>query len=838
MSTVLTSDVGGVSSTGETAQQRGGGTLPASKSKPVCRHCGAPSPHADFCCSGCAYVFRLIHEQGFEAYYHIKDSVTAPADPSLLQARDYAWLAAAQQEAEAANRDAGAAGTRPPELRLDVQGISCAACVWLIERLFTRQPGAGRIEINAQTGQMRLRWIANEFDAPAFARVLQSFNYLVGPAGAAPAESESRVLARRIGLGTAFAMNVMLFTLPAYFGMDRSFAYAHLFSTLSMGFATLSLLTGGGYFLARAVRLLRERTVHIDLPIALGIVGAYAGSFYGWIAGRDEFVYFDFVSGFILLMLIGRWAQVVAVERNQRRLLRLQPAPPQVRVFGADGTTTLVAPSQLRAGQRFAVGMGHNVPVEGRLETDTAAFSLAWINGEPEPRVFHAGQRVPAGAQNLGRDDIRLTATQGWEGSLLAALLQPAERAGYRHHFIERVIQIYLVAILGIAFAAGLGWWLTTRDALQAGAVVTAILVVSCPCALGLAFPLADEIATVALRRRGVFVRAADLWPRLRRVRRLVFDKTGTLTLETPVLQNPEALAALEADARAALTALVQDNPHPVSRCLHEGLLVAGPAVPLGGDIHETIGSGVELGPWSLGLAGWRAGADTLPPDEGGVPAPRSAPVCATSAGTVFAHHGRVLARFHFADTVRPDATAELAALRRRGLGSFILSGDRDEKVSALARELGLGPDAGLGGQSPEAKAVWLDAHGAEGALMLGDGANDSLAFDRALCRGTPVIHRGVLEQKADFYYLGRGIGGIRALFEVDELRRQTQIALLVFMIAYNVAAVGLAVTGHMHPLLAAVLMPLSSLATLAIVGLGMRRVWQSSEASVSAGTG
>jgi Cu2+-exporting ATPase len=253
------------------------------------------------------------------------------------------------------------------------------------------------------------------------------------------------------------------------------------------------------------------------------------------------------------------------------------------------------------------------------------------------------------------------------------------------------------------------------------------------------------------------------------------------------------------------LLALVRDTPHPIGQCLLEHLLGSGASEPMEGDVRETIGCGVELGDtWSLGRAGWRD--HSAPADE-----------------TVFAHRGEVLARFRFADTARPDARAELAALEERGLATFILSGDRSSKVAALAADLGLAPDRARGELTPRDKAAWLDAHGAAGAMMLGDGANDSLAFDRALCRGTPVIHRGVLERKADFYYLGRGIGGLRALFEVNAIRRRTQLVMLSFSIAYNLLAVGLAVFGQMNPLLAAALMPVNSLLTLVLVTTGMR---------------
>jgi Cu2+-exporting ATPase len=505
--------------------------------------------------------------------------------------------------------------------------------------------------------------------------------------------------------------------------------------------------------------------------------------------------------------------------------------------------------------------------VECRLESDEAAFSLASINGEAAPRVFRGGQRVPAGAVNVGRAEVRLVARQPWADSLLAQLMQAGDRPGERHLLLERIVRGYVAGILIVATLAGVGWWLGSGDALRTWAVVTAILVVSCPCAVALAFPLADEMATVALRRRGVFVREGDLWPKIARIRQVIFDKTGTLTLENPVLQNPKVLATLDPAARRALFDLVSDNPHPVSQCLHENLLAAGPIdpAPAGGEteVRETVGLGVELGPWSLGRPGWRSTSpapchligDTTASDSP-LGAPASQKSChllgdATAVGSPggeaasqaschllgdtkhaghdaeLVHAGRVVARFHFVDSARPDARVEVQALAARGLAIGILSGDRAEKVASLAGELGLAPERALGGLSPQAKADWLSAHGADQTLMLGDGANDSLAFDRALARGTPVIHRGVLERKADFYYLGRGIGGLRALFEVDAIRRRTQLAILIFSIVYNVLAVGMAIAGRMNPLVAAIMMPINSLLTLAIVTSGMRAAFR-----------
>lgn len=801
----------------------------ANSAKPgaSCRHCGAAliddrMRETGFCCSGCSYVFRLVHEHGLDGYYRIKDDVTTPADAAVFQPRDYAWLDTLQRTAETTVTSA-ANSSGSPELTLDIQGISCAGCVWLIERIFQQQPGARDIFVNAQYGSMRLRWIPGEFSAAEFARKLQAFGYLTGPPGEAAEEPESRALVKRIGLCAAFAMNVMLFSLPTYFGMEDTYEWAGLFGVLNVAFGTLSLLVGGFYFLARAVQALRERVLHIDLPIAIGIIGAYAGSLYGWLMGEERLVYFDFVSAFILLMLVGRWAQVSAVERNRRRLLSQQPKPQRVRIIAPDATTAPVevTPEALRVGQTMILSSGQTVPVEARLESEQGTFSLASINGEAEPRIFRASQRIPAGAVNVGRGELRLCALQLWSDSLLAQLLQPGENGSARHRLLELIVKGYLIGIFAIAAGSGLFWWFATGDALRTGSVITAVLVVSCPCAIALAFPLADEMATVALRRRGVFIRRAELWTKLARVRKLVFDKTGTLTLETPVLTNPQALASLDSAARSALHALVRDNPHPVSQCLLENLLALGTLAETAEAttgpseaVRETIGWGVEQGPWALGRPGWRTDAATeyvAGGDSDGV------------QDSEFTHAGKQVACFRFVDTARPDARVELMKLQHRGLATYILSGDRSSKVATLAGELGL-PAAHVRGElSPQAKADWLNAHAPDDAMMLGDGANDSLAFDRALCRGTPVIHRGVLERKADFYYLGRGIGGLRALFEVDAVRRRTQLVILIFSVAYNLLAVGLAAAGHMNPLLAAILMPVNSLATLLIVTTGMR---------------
>ncbi len=874
----------------------------------VCQHCGtAFEPthgHGEFCSPGCAAVHAQIVRDGLGRFYELKDRAVSPAGSGVLQPRDYGWLEEAVKVAEAGGRATA-------ELVLDVQGMSCVGCVWLIERLFQRRAGALRLDVNATQGRLYWRWETGRFDAVGFARELQAFGYLVGPAGEKEGADATRGLRLRLGLAAAFAMNTMLFALPGYLGLERTSEFRPVFDVLQALFATAGLVAGGGYFGKRALAALRSGLVNIDVPIALGLLIGYVGSLFGWLGGHEHLVYFDFVAVFSFLMLVGRWTQEVAIERNRLQLLALSREPAEVLLEVAGGEAgslkgevggiglgggagftpaSLVeaqmagvkpAPpsesppsglrspvSRLRRGMVFRLRAGQVVPVAARLLDAAATVTTEWINGEPEPREIAAGQTIPAGATSVSLHELRLEALEDWADSSLAKLLESSGARGFRHELAEKVVRSYLVVILVLAATGGLGWWWWGGDGLKAMHVAIAVLVASCPCGIGVAFPLVEELAVAAMRRHGVFVRDLSLFSRLRGVRKAIFDKTGTLTLEAPVLANPEALAGLTPEAKRRLWQLVQDNPHPTARAVQESLVwtmgdggwageQTGDRKPEAGNaergtrngeggagnrkpdtggrepeagegsaalgrsdpVEEVVGQGVRLraddGVWSLGRPGFAVRPSaTRDPQSGSVDAE-------------FARDGVVLARLDFVESARSDARAELAALQREGRSVHILSGDRPEKVRALAAALGVPAAQALGGLSPEQKRDWVLAHDARDTLMLGDGANDSLAFDAAFTRGTPVIHRGMLERKCDFYYLGRGLRGVRRLFAVAELRHRAIRRVFAFAVVYNVGTVSLALAGLINPLVAAVAMPVSSLLSLAIATLGMRRAWR-----------
>jgi Cu2+-exporting ATPase len=779
------------------------------KTRKICVHCGTPflptAQRPDFCCAGCQFVHDLIAKNGLGQFYELQEGGVQPVKSLVFQKRDYTWLAELAQPAE-----------REPvaSLRLDLQGLSCIGCVWLIERLFSRKAGALSVRADSTLGQIDLRWQPGVFDVVEFARELQSFGYLVGPSGKSDPAND-RALIVRLGICGALAMNTMLFTLPSYLGMAADFAFAPLFQRLSLVLSTLSLLIGGSYFFGRTWRSIRQGVLHIDLPISIGLIAAWLGSVYAWSKAAHGFVYFDFVSTFVFLMLVGRWLQQKAVARNRNQLLAAQADPPPVRL--ASGERSPV--SHLAAGITYVIEAGQTVPVRSRLESSAAVLGTEWINGESDAAIAPRGRIVPAGAMNCGQAAIELESLEAWSDSLLAKLLRVTPIGETRNATVERFIRTYIWIVVSVAIGGFATWWIATGALLPALQVLISVLVVSCPCASGVALPLCSDLAASRLRAAGVFIRNTGLWAKLDRVRKIIFDKTGTLTPATISLRNPEALDALTNDERTVLLTMVRDSVHPVSNCLREQLLANGTEAFHFGRAEETIGSGLTLiragVTWRLGRPEWcLAPRSTAQQAEAG----------AAIGDSVFIRNGQPLARFSFGEVARDDAGDEIAALRSRGCEIYILSGDRSSKVAAMASRLGLPREHCQGELSPEEKAARVRELDAHDTLYVGDGANDSLAFDVAWCTGTPAVDRGLLEQKADFYFLGRGLIGLRTLLRMAAVRRRTVRTVVTFAIAYNVLAIALCLAGKMSPLLAAILMPASSLLSLSIVLLLIQR--------------
>ncbi len=753
-----------------------------------CAHCGSPSDYVStssdngpaFCCNGCRFVYRLIQEQGLAKFYDLREGIQPPVQSSVFQRHNFEWLVPL-----CCGRDG--------RVELELQGMSCLACVWLIQRVFEGFPGAQEIRVDLLLGTADLKVSPEVFPGIQFAESLQRLGYRVGPRTGGHHSSSGRALLVRMGVCGALAMNSMLFAVPVYCGLEASDRLTQIFARGAFVCASASMVVGATHFLGRAFQSARKGIVHMDLPISLGLLAAYGGSVAAWISGDGRGLYFDFVSIFTFLMLVGRWVHQSAVARNRRRLLQAPLA--------------LLRPA---VGERYAVAAGLAIPVRSLLLSDAADLGLEWINGEPEARCAHTGSAVPSGAINLSNGSLQLEALENWEDSLLSQLLAAPVVHPEQDSAIQRFIVGYLCVVLLLAFGGFCTWWLAGQPLQVAFQVLVSVLVVSCPCASGVALPLVTELVTAQMRDCGVFVREPGVWTRLLRTRRLVFDKTGTLTSDCPRLRSRTELETLAPGALMALRHLVGRSMHPVATSLREAL---GQAVASEGEsadeASEFAGLGLEWQDsqqerWRLGRAEWAL--ERLPMPD-------------VAAKTVLSCNGLAVAGFEFEETLRPDAAHELEALRQAHFEVQILSGDHPAQVAKVAQKLGLPVANASGGLTPSAKAEWLKAHGAcFDTLMLGDGANDALAFSESLCCGTPAVDRGVLEQRADFYYLGRGLAGVRLLIEAAFFKRRVSRAVLAFTGAYNVVAIGLALGGKMHPLLAAILMPISSLATIALV--------------------
>ncbi len=775
--------------------------------KQTCKHCGIhfepAHEHDDFCCSGCEYVYEIIHEQGLSKYYDLKQGTSMPVKSTPYQVRDYSWLAPLIQAAEE---------TEKPELKLELQGITCVGCIWLVEKVFKQQEGARAIRIHPQYGTLQMSWDTGKFDAVAFAKSIQNFGYLVGPPGT-DAPKASNPLNLKIGLTAAFALNAMLFTLPAYLGMGADFVLANLFELLTAFFATLSILVGGSYFFRRAWAGLQNRMLSIDLPISLGLIVAYISSWGGALLSYDTLVYFDFVAIFVFLMLVGRWVQDYALSQNRNQLIASSPLHKVEKEV--EGGLKQCATETIRSGDKLSIRSGATIPVTARLLDNDATLSLEWINGESEPRNYRENADLPSGAVNLGLEPLRVEARETWSESLLAKLTT-TQTENSHNPLMERVLSIYIASVIGIAALGFLGWSLMTGDLRLALQVAISILVVSCPCALGVAYPLINEIALKHLHKFGLFIRRDTLWARLRGIYKIVFDKTGTLTLEAPKLENQSVLNSLNDDDRIALGQLIRDSYHPVCRSLRENFRFSQYSAkgPLeAASIQEEAGFGLwaetEGRQWSLGRVGWQPSQPWTEESQ------------ETGFDCEFRMDARPVAQFKFIDSVKADAREAIQALLKRKLPVFILSGDRQSKVDTLAKQLGLSPEFAQGGMTPEAKAEWIHNNDAKSCLMIGDGANDSLAFESAGCSGTPVVDKGLLENKADFYFMGSGLSALLELFKTVSRRETTLRLVFAFAVIYNLAAIGVCLAGLMNPLVAAIIMPISSLAT---VGIAMTR--------------
>jgi Cu2+-exporting ATPase len=757
----------------------------------LCRHCGQPNPAGrddGFCCAGCRVVSRLLREQGLERYYELKPAALAPQFGYFDAGPSFSWLA-------------GAPGLKQGRLELGVEGIQCGACVWVIQQLASR--AGAKAGVNTALGRLSLEFDPARFDAPAYFASLSALGYRVGPPGGEAADP-TRPLLIRLGVCAAIAMNTMFFTLPFYFGLaEDGSGIKGLLRGLNLALSLLSLVYGGGYFFRRAFHALRMRVAHFDIPVALGIASVFLGSLWAELRGLEASVYFDTLNVFIALMLLGRYLQERALLRGRRGLLKGE-------AFEAMRATVLGPPirelplADLRRGMRLLLQPGALVPAAARLEEGPAEFDLASMTGELRPRLLRAGESVKAGARLVSSRALRAVLEADFEAAALSGLLPP-EAAEEDLPLLWRWSVRYYLAFVLLSALGGLGFWLW-KDPSQAGKVFVSTLVVTCPCGLGIAVPLARTQATRRLMRLGLSLRRPGVLDRLHGVTQVCLDKTGTLSFASLELENPQALERLAPPALSALMGAAAGSRHPVSRALFAELLARGVAYPEGGGSEELPGKGLRYsdpnGDWFLGRS-MESGASARP------------------ARAQFSLDGVSLARFDFKERLLEDAPAALSRLRAMGLNLSMLSGDHPWRVQDAAQSLGLGPLEARGGLSPAEKAA---AVAAAPSLMLGDGLNDGLALGLAKVGGTPSWERSLVAERTDFSFSSGSLAWLPELFETAARLRRVLWLNLGFAWGYNLLMVSLTLQGLVTPLVCALVMPLSALFVGTLSGRAMAR--------------
>jgi len=781
-----------------------------------CVHCAQPllnDAFAPYCCRGCRTVHGILTRAGLTRYYDLRQGPGLP--PADIEARriDHKWLDLLEEER---GNEGGV-----DRVVLDIQGIHCTACVWLIEELFRRHDGnrLGLMSINPALGRIDLR-VSPDFPLAAWVDSVEELGYVLGPAKAGPEARPSDELLLRVGICTALAANVMLFAIAIYVGLREGPIY-ELLNQLSYAAGVLAVLVGGSVFIKSAVRALRRRMLHLDVPIALGIVLAFAGSTWSFFFAAGHAAYIDTLTVFVALMLVGRWLQQRMLERNRAQLLADDGTEGLLTREVKDDVVRIVHCIAIREGHCLLIAPGDLVPVDLRITDNPASCSLDWIDGESTPRDFLVGDTVPAGAFNVGGRAFTGIATSDFSASTVVGLLRNdsarSDVGTMASQWWSRLSRYYVLGVITLAATAiGLWWW--SDGPLRAIEVGTAVLVVTCPCAFGIAAPLAYELVLTELRRAGIFVRVGDFLDRVRTITRIVFDKTGTLTTGTLVIDDPEAFAGLSDFEMTILYNMAARSAHPKSVALRRALEGHESARFMGFEVEEQAGRGISAQHgghhYRLGAPGWAGESE------------------ASAKGDVtFTVDGRLVASLSTGEELRPGARDEVDRLAAEGYELSILSGDAAIRVKTLGASLGMPEDVCIGGQSPQQKAAYVREHEPARTLLVGDGLNDRVAMEAAACSGTPAVNRPFMASRCDFYFVSPGLRPVAQVLHSSEELAQVVRRVLAFAIAYNLVAVSLAMSGLVKPWIAAVLMPLSSLITLGytMMALSQRRArWKS----------
>lgn len=687
-------------------------------------------------------------------------------------------------------------------LELAIFGAKCAGCIAKIEKAMMALDGMERARLNLSTGRLSLAWRDGATSPATVTDSILALGYRAAPFDPRDIESdhdaEGRSLLRALGVAGFATANVMLLSVSLWSGgAEMGAATLALLHWASAVIAVPAALYAGRPFFRSAIAALKRGRTNMDVPISLAVILALALSIHEFLVGGPH-AYFDAAVMLLFFLLIGRYLDHRLRWRAReaaRDVLALQAAT--ARRIAPGGDVDSVPARDIRIGDRLLLAPGDRVPVDGVVAEGVSYADLALVTGESAPVKLAKGAALSAGVVNLsGR--LVMVATETLETSLiadLARLMEASEQTRGRYRRLaDRAAGLYVPVVHTLAIATFAGWYFLADAGLRVAALnAIAVLIITCPCALGLAAPAVQIVAAGRLFKRGVLVKSGDALERLAEARAIIFDKTGTLTLGRPALMNRDALPA---DALAAAGALARISRHPLSRAVVEA---AGPG-EAAADAVEFPGLGVE-GSWNgmrarFGAADWTGAA----PDAG--PARMSAWLRLGDGAPV---------RFLFEDAPRADAASVIRTLKEKGLDLELLSGDRAPVAAALARALGVDHwRAEVGPKEKAARIGELVAAGAKPA-MVGDGLNDAPSLAAAHVSLAPGTAAAASQSAADFVYLGDRLDGVLEAVDVSRKARRRLLENFAFAALYNFVAIPIAVFGFVTPLIAAAAMSGSS---------------------------
>lgn len=689
------------------------------------------------------------------------------------------------------------------KLELAVFGAKCAGCIQKIEGGLNALPGVENARLNLSTGRLSISWRNGAFAPKRITETITSLGYRAAPFDPEKAEAESDAEGRKLlrSLAVAgFAMaNIMLLSVAVWAGGgEMGEGTRGLMHWVSALIAIPAALYAGRPFFSSAYGALKNRRANMDVPISLAVFLALGISIFEFFKG-GEHAYFDAAVMLLFFLLIGRYLDHrlrLRARAAARDLLALQATT--ANRMNADGTLEAVAARDIAPGDMLLLSPGDRAPVDGVIEQGTSDTDVSLVTGESAPARKTIGDSIHAGVLNL-TTQLTMRAEKTADASLIAdltRLIEAGEQSKSRYvRLADRAASLYVPIVHTLALATFLGWYFLMDAGLRVSVLnAVAVLIITCPCALGLAAPAVQVVATGRLFRSGVLVKSGDALERLAEVDAVVFDKTGTLTHGKPHLSNRTEIADGILQEAASLARI---SRHPLSRAI---VVEAGAGRPCS-DAIEHPGLGVEGDidgvRARLGRAEW-VGATTA--NE------------AMGTEVWYKRGDGAPVQFAFEDTLRDDASHVMQALADRGLKTEMLSGDRKGAAARIADALGL--DTWRSELSPQDKIARLDELGEKGVkvAMVGDGLNDAPSLARAHASLSPGSAADASQAAADFVYQGEGLSPIVEAVDVSRKARRRVLENFAFAAAYNACAVPLAALGHVTPLIAALAMSGSSM--------------------------